>query len=84
MLYLSLSPSSLNTEIAALNLLNVYEYFCLDHISCATDDQYLLFHFKAIEAADIHSNINKAIQLEKNIVITEYNSIILKFTIDLR
>lgn len=56
------------------NLLNEYEYLCLDHSIRATNDQYLLFHFKAIEAADIHANINKALQLEeKSIYIAGKN-----------
>lgn len=50
------------------NLLNEYEYICLDLDICVTDDQYLLFHFKAVEAADIHTNINKAIQFEEKAI----------------
>ena len=50
------------------NLLNEYEYLCLDQDIYVTDDQYLLFHFKAIEAADIHKNINKAIQFEEKAI----------------
>jgi tetratricopeptide (TPR) repeat protein len=50
------------------NLLNEYEYLCLDHSICATDDQYLLFHFKAIEVAEIHTNVNKAIQFEEKAI----------------
>lgn len=34
----------------------------------ATDDQYLLFHFKAIEVAEIHTNVNKAIQFEEKAI----------------
>lgn len=52
------------------NLLDEYEYLCLDKSICATDDQYLLFHFKAIEAAYIHANINKAIQWEEKAIAT--------------
>ncbi|MDO4556450.1 MAG: tetratricopeptide repeat protein [Lachnospiraceae bacterium] len=52
------------------NLLNEYEYLCLDKNIRADDDQYLLFHFKAIEAADIHANINKAIQWEEQAITT--------------
>ena len=50
-------------------LLSTYEYLCIKSDFENNSDCYLLEHFKAIEAWNIHKNINKAIEFEEKAVI---------------
>ena len=57
-------------------LLGTYEYLCIKSDFENTSDRYLLEHFKAIEAWNIHNNINKAIDFEeKAILMAEKESV---------
>lgn len=50
-------------------LLGTYEYLCIKSDFENTSDRYLLEHFKAIEAWNIHNNINKAIDFEEKAIL---------------
>ena len=57
-------------------LLGTYEYLCIKSDFENTSDRYLLEHLKAIEAWNIHNNINKAIDFEeKAILMAEKESV---------
>ncbi len=49
-------------------LLGTYEYLCIKSDFKNNSDRYLLEHFKAIEAWNIHNNINKAIDFEEKAI----------------
>lgn len=49
-------------------LLGTYEYLCIKSDFESSSDRYLLEHFKAIEAWNIHKNINKAIEFEEKAI----------------
>ena len=50
-------------------LLGTYEYLCIKSDFENTSDRYLLEHLKAIEAWNIHNNINKAIDFEEKAIL---------------
>lgn len=50
-------------------LLGTYEYLCIKSDYKNNSDRYLLDHFKAIEAWNIHNNINKAIDFEEKAIL---------------
>lgn len=63
-------------------LLGTYEYLCVKSDFENSSDRYLLEHFKAIEAWNIHKNINKAIGFEGKAIFLagKYGSDILQFS----
>lgn len=58
----------LNRYRSFSRLLSEYEYLCYKTDFFVSDDQYMLYHFKAIESANIRQNINKAIELEERAI----------------
>lgn len=58
----------LNRYRSFSRLLSEYEYLCYKTDFIVSDDQYMLYHFKAIESANIRQNINKAIELEERAI----------------
>ena len=50
-------------------LLDTYEYLCIKSDFKNNSDRYMLEHFKAIEAWNIHNNINKAIDFEEKAIL---------------
>ena len=52
-------------------LLGTYEYLCIKSDYKNNSDRYLLDHFKAIEAWNIHNNINKAIDFEEKAIFSK-------------
>ena len=63
-------------------LLGTYEYLCIKSDFENSSDRHLLEHFKAIEAWNIHKNINKAIEFEEKAIFLAGNrgSDILQFS----
>lgn len=58
----------LNRYRSYSKLLSDYEYLCYKTDFITSDDQYMLYHFKAIEAACRNCNMNKAVELAEKAI----------------